>query len=97
MAQVRLPRMLADLAGVDSTIDVEAASAGEVVEAFLELHPELRVHLFDESGWLRPNVLLFADGEGIRSGTNSIGRSARRGEVVILQSVAGGSLEEPPR
>ena len=83
--------MLADLAGVERTFDVEATSAGGVLNALIELHPELRVHLFDESGWLRPNVLLFADGEGIRE-RDELDRSVGPdGEVVILQSVAGGA------
>jgi molybdopterin converting factor small subunit len=85
--------MLADLAGVDRTIDVEATNAGEVVAALLERHPELRVHLFDESGWLRPNVLLFADGEGIREPDQLDRAIGPGGEVVILQSVAGGAPE----
>ena len=62
-----------------------------MVEALLELHPELRVHLFDESGWLRPNVLLFADGEGIRERDELDRPVGPEGEVVILQSVAGGA------
>jgi molybdopterin converting factor small subunit len=85
--------MLADLAGVDRTLEVEATNAGEVVSALLERHPELRVHLFDESGWLRPNVLLFADGEGIRERDQLDRAIGPGGEVVILQSVAGGSAD----
>jgi molybdopterin converting factor small subunit len=82
--------MLADLVGGTRTVAVTADTLGTALTELTERHPELRVHLYDETGWLRRNVLCFVNETGARH------PEARReplhdgDTVTILQSVAGG-------
>ena len=66
MAEVRLSRALAPIVGDQLRFEVEGDTAGTVVEAILERLPQLRTHLFDQTGTLRPHVLCVVDDEAVR-------------------------------
>jgi len=84
---VTLPRMLADLVGGDRRFVIEADTVDGVLAAIVDRHPELRVHLFDESGALRAHVSCFHNGSRAdRNATVADGHA-----LVILQAVSGGA------
>lgn len=86
---VRLPSLLAPVVGDDRSLAVEATTARGAIEAVIERHPGLRVHLFDEQARLRRHVLCFVDGEPTRLDGDD--PPAPHGSTItILQSVAGG-------
>ena len=86
---ITLPRLLEPAVGPIRRVDLEASSVGEAIEALLRRHPTLRVHLFDEQGALRRQVLCFLNG----SQTRLEDREARlegATEITFLQAVSGG-------
>lgn len=86
MTTVRLSRLLTTVVGDQLEYEVEGETVGEVIDRLLTDLPALRVHLFDQTGDLRPHVLCFVDDEAVRLEDRSI--PARRLE--FLHAVSGG-------
>ena len=89
MADVRvtIPSMLATLVGGDRRFTVAGDDLGEVVEAMFARHPELRVHLLDEQGAVRPHVMFFHNDTGLLSLEGPVGDGDT---LTFLQAVSGG-------
>lgn len=83
---LRLPRMLADTAGVERRLAVNGSSVVSVLSALFEAHPGLRNHIVDESGEIRPHVSVFVDGHQASLETD-VGENS---DIVVLQAVSGG-------
>ena len=85
--EVTIPSMLATLARSDRSFSVEANDVAGVLQEVFTLHPELRVHVLDESGSLRRHVMLFHNDNAVRGLAIPVGTHDR---VTILQAVSGG-------
>ena len=84
---VTLPSMLATLIGGDRRFELDATSIADAVDSLFTRHPELRVHLLDEQGALRPHVMLFHNDHALRALEGTI----RDGDTLtVLQAVSGG-------
>jgi len=88
---VTLPRLLEPAIGPTRKVELEAQSVGEGIERLLQLHPNLRVHLFDEQGALRQHVTCFIDGSQSRL-TDRQAHITEPTEITFLQAVSGGSV-----
>lgn len=87
---VRIPSLLAQVGDGRTTIPVEADTVAGALDALFALLPQLRVHVFDESGAVRPHVAVFHQGRSARE-ARRLGAALSPGEVVtILQAVSGG-------
>ncbi len=92
MAQVtiELPSLLSPLVNGQGAISVKSDSVAGALQALVELHPTLRVHLFDEGGGLRQHVFCFHN----RTNTRWLGSIevpvAEGDTITILQAVSGG-------
>ncbi len=89
---VTIPSMLATLVHGDRRFVVEAEDLAHAVGGILERHPELRVHLLDEQGELRPHVSLFHNDRAIRTLTGPV---TDGDTVTVLQAVSGGQARQP--
>ena len=87
MITVRFPRVMAPAIGDATTLSLEADTVGSAIEAMTAAMPAVRVHLFDETGTLRPHVLCFVDGE-----SNRLLDAAHpvASDITFVQSVSGG-------
>ena len=86
MAEVVIPRMLADLVDYGRSVQVEGSTVRQVLEALTAKHPELRVHLFDENRRLREHVRCFRNDRS----ANLEDIVAAGDRVTVLQAVSGG-------
>ena len=69
---------------------VEAGTVHDALQALVERHPALEVHLFDESSNLRQHVLCFHNDVNTRWMT-SLDTPVQTGDTItILQAVSGG-------
>ncbi len=85
-ATVRLPRILTHSVKTGLRHEVEGQTLGEVLDSLFAGEPGLKNHLLDESGRIRPHVLIFVD--SARAGLDTpVGADA---EVQVLQAVSGG-------
>ena len=90
--RVRITRLLADVAGTERTITVEASTAAEAVTALCAEVPALRVHIFDDEGAVRRHVNVFVRGE-IATGPGALETPVGDGdEVAVVQAVSGGAV-----
>ena len=58
---VRLPTALVRLVGGDRDISVEGSTLREAMDDLIQRRPDVALHLFNESGELRGNVLCFCN------------------------------------
>lgn len=89
-ATVRIPSLLAEVGDGRKEILVEADSVGGALEALFARLPQLRVHVLDETGGVRPHVSVFHDGRAARN-REGLAASLEEGAVItVLQAVSGG-------
>lgn len=87
---VRVPSLLAELADGDLSHDVEADTVDAALAALFRRFPQLRVHVFDESGAVRRHVSCFHNGRHARSPEAQSAPLEDGDTVTILQAVSGG-------
>lgn len=87
---VRLPPTLMQVVGGAREVEVEGATVGEALGDLVRQRPELRVHLFDESGGLRLHVLCVCDGVYRGRGESLDAAVSAGAEIGILQAMSGG-------
>jgi len=87
---IRIPTLLAQVGDGRTAIPVEAGTVAGALEALFAVLPQLRVHVFDESGGVRPHVALFHQDHTVR-GAAGLAAVVVAGDVVtVLQAVSGG-------
>jgi molybdopterin converting factor small subunit len=87
MAKVILPSTLSNLTGGASEIEIDGATAGDVLRRLEELHPPIRGWVLDERSSLRRHVNVFVNHKRADLGTST----GSRDEVHVIQSISGGS------
>ena len=85
--RVKIPTMLAALVKGPRRFTVAGDDLGGVIEAVFTLHPELRVHLLDEQGTVRPHVIFFHNEVAVRTLEGAVSDGDT---VTVLQAVSGG-------
>ena len=93
MPTIRIPTPLRPYTDGQSDVDVEGNTVGEVLQNLTDKHIQLRQHLYNDAGELRPFVNVFLDNEDVRhlqGETTAVKADAR---LRIVPSVAGGSRE----
>ena len=89
-----IPTPLRQFAGGNSEIEVEAATAGEALDALTTEHADLRKHLYNEQNALRNFVNVYVGDEDIRhlDGAETVLKDGET--IMIVPSIAGGSSVE---
>lgn len=87
---VHLPSLLVDATGCAPELPIEAVTLADALERLMELHPTLRVHLFDEKGRFREHVLCFHNEDNTRWRRDLSARLADGDTIRIMQAVSGG-------
>ena len=87
MAKVILPSTLRKLTGGESEIEIDGATAGEVLRQLEELHPSIRGWVLDEQSSLRRHVNVFVN----HRRADLVTPTGSRDEVHVIQSISGGS------
>ena len=90
MPILRIPTPLRTYTGGQSEVPVPGKTVGEALEALTTAHPDLRPHLYNGTGELRPFVNLFVREENIREQQGLATPLADGDKVMIVPSIAGG-------
>lgn len=91
MARVtlHLPGLLAQVVDGRREVALEAETVEKALASLVEAHPQLSVHLFEESGDFRPYVLCFHNDSVCRR--EELGAVLSEGDTLrIMQAVSGG-------
>ncbi len=86
---VRVPKLLVPVTGT-GVFEVEAATVTEALERMLDAQPGLRVHLYDETGAIRPHVRIFYNDDDVRWLTSTDTPVAEGDSITVVQAVSGG-------
>ena len=87
---VQLPTILAALTGGKRELTVEGGTIREALDDLVRRHPQLGVHLFEESGAFRQHVLCFHNDVNVRWLKDLEKPLAPADTLTILQAVSGG-------
>lgn len=88
--KIELPSLLEQVIAGSPVAVVEADTLEGALRALVVAHPQLEVHLFDETGRFREHVLCFHNGTNTRW-LDSLAVPVGAGdEIVIMQAVSGG-------
>jgi hypothetical protein len=71
-------------------IDTSADTLRSALEAAFAVNPQLRGYIVDEQGHLRPNVVIFIDGNRVRDRVTLNNKLAADSNVYVLQALSGG-------
>ncbi len=90
MIAVQLPPVLRQVSGGRKLLHANGATVAEVLEDMARENLALQLHLFDERGAIRRNIVCIHDGELVRAG-EARGHAIRDGdEIVLANALAGG-------
>ena len=90
MPTLKIPTPLRSYAGGQSTVTVSGVKVSDALADLTEQHPNLRQHIFNDSGELRPFVNLFLNDEDIRYLDGVDTEIAETDLLRIIPSIAGG-------
>src|ERR1700719_208501 len=91
MSKIHIPTPLRQYVGKQSTVDVNASTVAEAMEALVAQHPEVRRHLYTEGGKLRAFVNLYVNDEDIRYLQKEATAVQEGDNISIVPSIAGGA------
>jgi molybdopterin synthase sulfur carrier subunit len=88
--EVSVPSLLSDCTGGQTCFSLAATTLADALQRLLESYPLLRVHLYEETGRLRPHVLIFYNENSI-AWLERLDVPLRSGDRLhVLQAVSGG-------
>lgn len=88
--EVSVPPLLRESVRLPEPLTVAGGTLAEALQALVEEHPLLRVHLYDERGRLRPHVLIYYNDDNI-AWLDSLDVPLEAGDQLqVLQAVSGG-------
>ena len=88
--RVQLPPVLRNVMGGERWLEAQGSSIAAVLTDLARRHPALGLHLFDEEGAIRHNIVFLHDGEMVRA-REAASRQLRPGdEVLLTNALAGG-------
>jgi molybdopterin synthase sulfur carrier subunit len=90
MPKIHIPTPLRQYAGKQPSVDVKASTIGEALSGLVDLHPDLRRHLYNDEGKLRAFVNVYLNDEDVRY-LQKDGTAVSDGDTIsIVPSIAGG-------
>jgi sulfur-carrier protein len=90
MATVRLPNPLRPYAGGQAEVAVQGSSVSEALDSLLKNHPDLRPHLYNSNGELRPFVNLFIGEDNVADLQGMNTPLQENDRLLLIPSIAGG-------
>jgi molybdopterin converting factor small subunit len=90
MPNIKIPSPLRYYTGGQAEVQVQGADVGAALDDFIARFPELRQHLFNGKGELRPFVNLFLNSEDVRHLQGLATPLQPDDRLMIVPSVAGG-------
>ena len=91
MTTLKIPSPLRTYTDGQAAVQVQGETVADALESLVEQHPDLRQHLFNGQGELRPFVNLYLNSEDIRHLQKLATPIQDEDRLMIVPSIAGGS------
>ncbi len=88
--RVQLPPILRAVTGGERMLSAQGRSIAAVLADLAAKHPALALHLFDEAGAIRTNIVFLHAGAMIRAREAAARQIESGDEIVITNALAGG-------
>ena len=88
--KVQIPTPLRQYSEKQNSVDVQATTVGDAMNALTAAHPDLRRHLYTDEGKLRAFVNLYLNEEDIRYMQKEATEVKDGDTLYIVPSIAGG-------
>ena len=88
--KVLIPTPLRQYADKKTTVEVSATTVGEALSQLTQTHPDLKKHLFTDSGQLRAFVNVYLNDEDVRYLSKDLTPVEPTDTLSIVPSIAGG-------
>ncbi|HUJ46491.1 MAG TPA: MoaD/ThiS family protein [Rhizomicrobium sp.] len=88
--RLQLPPMLRPVMGGERCVTAEGNSIGEALRYLSKRHPALALHMFDERGAIRHNLVFIHEGELVRARDAAAHPIKAGDEIVLANALAGG-------
>jgi sulfur carrier protein ThiS len=85
-----MPPILRPVMGGARTVDAEGHSIAAVLVNLAKNYPSISLHLFDETGAIRRNIVFLHDGTLVRAAEAKDRRVKSGDEIVLTNALAGG-------
>jgi molybdopterin converting factor small subunit len=89
--KILIPTPLRQYADKKDAVELTATTVGEALKQLTSAHPELKKHLFTESGQLRAFVNVYLNDEDVRYLAKDQTPVSPTDTLAIIPSIAGGS------
>lgn len=90
MATLRIPTPLRTYTGGLTEVEVSGSNIGEAMNSLVEKFPQLRPHLYNGDGKLRPFVNLFLGENNVKDLRGLETPVAPDARILLVPSIAGG-------
>lgn len=91
MPNLRIPTPLRNYTAGQSEITLCGSTVSEAMDDLVEQYPQMRQHIFNEEGELRPFINLFLNEDNINDLEGLETRLGEKDRLMMLPSIAGGS------
>src|SRR3954469_21433157 len=89
--KIHIPTPLRQYADKRDTVEIPATTVNEALSTLINLHPDLRKHLYTEEGKLRAFVNVYLNDEDVRYLAHKEATAvAENDSISIIPSIAGG-------
>ena len=93
MPFLRIPTPLRTYSAGQSEITLSGLTVSEAMDDLLEQYPDMKQHIFNEEGTLRPFINLFLDEDNINDLQGLETPLGENDRLMMLPSIAGGSTK----
>jgi molybdopterin converting factor small subunit len=90
MSTLKIPTPLRPYAGGQNKIEVQGDTVGGALEQFVKDYPDIRQHIMNGNGELRPFVNLFLNGENVKDLQGADTPLGQDDRLMLIPSIAGG-------
>jgi adenylyltransferase/sulfurtransferase len=90
MAALMIPTALRAFAGGEAELELDGATAGEVIAALAKKHPEIREHLYEDGGSLRSFINVYVGDQNVKKLQGLDTPVKDSDSVMLVPAIAGG-------
>ena len=90
MSTLKIPTPLRPYAGGQTKIEVQATTISGALDQLVDDYPDIRQHILNGNGELRPFVNLFLNGENVKDLQGDETPLNEDDRLVLIPSIAGG-------
>ena len=91
---ILVPTVLRSFTDRKSQVEVEGGTVGDVISAFVADYPDIKHHLYEDNGELRPYVNLYVGETNIKNLQGTATPLKDGDTVMLVPAIAGGGARE---